>query len=121
MSIFDGLFGSADHRAQGLTATQVQNQLARQEAYHKGMQQQLAMQGIQAGAQTPQTKFDPNKEAAYQVPLSQLVTLWQAKYGDKWVDNAAHENGFFVHASSRLNANGMFEKAQGWVRLKEGL
>ncbi len=124
MSIFDGLFGSADHRAQGLTATQVQNQLALQEAYHKGMQQQLAMQGIQAGQSVPsaQQSFDPNKEEAYQIPLSQLVTLWQAKYGDKWVDSAVvHDNSFFAHACSRLNANSLFEKAQGWVRLKEGL
>lgn len=111
--------GSAIQGAQG-----AQNQLAQQQAYNSAYQNQLAMQGIQAGRAVPgaQQSFDPNKEEAYQIPLSQLVTLWQAKYGDKWVDSAVvHDNSFFAHACSRLNANGMFEKAHGWVRLKEGL
>ena len=32
------------------------------------------------------TTFNPNKDPVYSIPLSVLVNLWRAKYGDTWVD-----------------------------------
>lgn len=139
MSIFDGLFGSADYGAQGLTATQAQllnaqnqfgqqaqSELARkQSAYNSAMQQQMAMQGIQAGPQAPVKKFDPNEDPAFQMPFSNLVPLWQAKFGDKWINRyqfdfpKTADDEFYTGVFHRLERQNMFEKAGDWVRLKE--
>jgi len=66
--------------------------------------------------------FNPNNREAYMMPLSQLVTLWQAKYGDKWVvrEGVLEPETFFEDAYWRLRTNGLLEEAQdGWFRLKE--
>lgn len=69
---------------------------------------------------TPIKPFNPNELEAYQIPLSQLVTLWRAKYGDEWVNgNAHHQYDFYSHACTRLSASGLFESVHGWCRLKE--
>lgn len=67
-------------------------------------------------------RFNPNVHEAFQVPLSHLVTMWRIRYGDEWVDAEKSRDGsFYAHACNRLALNDMFEKINGWVRLKEGL
>jgi len=70
--------------------------------------------------------FNPNKREAYMMPLSQLVTIWQAKYGDEWVQKdllpiVQESAQFFQDAYWRLRRNELMEEADdGWYRLKEG-
>jgi len=61
--------------------------------------------------------FNPNEQEAYKIAFSQLVTLWQAKYGDTWVDHP--EEDFWMDALARLLAAGKLEQAAGWYRIKE--
>ena len=69
--------------------------------------------------------FNPNKREAYMMPLSQLVTIWQAKYGDEWVQKdllpiVQQSAQFFQDAYWRLRRNDLMEEADdGWYRLKE--
>ena len=121
MSILGGLgqavgLGGALGNAQNMSASQ----------YNQMMQQQqmaMAQQGLQQGPMHSPRVFDPNKEEAYIIPLSQLVTLWQAKYGDTWANENEFMFGdcdkFFGPAYERLKANMKFERMAGWVRLKE--
>jgi hypothetical protein len=80
---------------------------------------------IASGILQQQFGFDPNKREAYMMPLSQLVTIWQAKYGDQWVQTdllpVVQESAmFFQDAFWRLRNNGLLEEAQdNWFRLKE--
>lgn len=75
---------------------------------------------VNLGPQAPIKPFNPNELEAYQIPLSQLVTLWRAKYGDEWVNgNDDHKYDFYSHACTRLTASGLFETVHGWCRLKE--
>lgn len=88
--------------------------------YNQMMNANIAQQrGVQAGTR-PTTKFDPNELEAFQIPLSQLVTMWRLKYEDRWVQtDVPHDDSFYAHACSRLAANDLFERAYGWARLKE--
>jgi len=62
--------------------------------------------------------FNPNDQEAYKIPLSQLVTLWQAKFGDEWVQK--FEDEFWHDAMFRLKAAGKLEEAKHtWFRIKE--
>jgi len=69
--------------------------------------------------------FNPNKREAYMMPLSQLVTIWQAKYGDQWIQKdllpiVQESAQFFQDAYWRLRRNDLMEEADdGWYRLKE--
>ena len=121
MSILGGLgqavgLGGAIGNAQNMSASQ----------YNQLMNNQIAMAQQnthnRAGLQRDRL-FDPNKEEAYIIPLSQLVTLWQAKYNDQWVNENEFLFGdcdkFFGPAYERLKANMKFERMAGWVRLKE--
>lgn len=79
------------------------------------------------GAQKPSTtipRFDPNKSEAFQIPLSQAITMWKLKFGDTWYD-ANHprpETGnFYDDVFDRINNAQLFEKVDGWYRLKEGV
>lgn len=70
------------------------------------------------GAQAQQIKpFNPNEDAAYNIPLSQLITLWQANYGDQWVER--FDDDFWNSARARLHNNGKLEGVSGWYRIKE--
>lgn len=68
-------------------------------------------------------RFNPNESEAFQVPLSQLVTLWRIKHGDAWYDaeRPRPEPGkdFYTDVFDRLNKANMFEMFEGWYRLKE--
>jgi len=80
------------------------------------------------GAQQPPKaipRFDPNKSEAFQIPLSQAVTMWQVKHGDKWYD--AHHarppagDDFYTDVFDRIKQAGLFESIDGWYRLKENV
>lgn len=74
---------------------------------------------------TTMTTFNPNKNPVYSIPLSELVNLWRAKFGDLWVDVSEIEEEFWEEASSRLHQNNMMETINHhtdttpWSRLKE--
>ena len=73
---------------------------------------------------TPEYSYDPNIEPSWKIPLSELITLWRAKFGDVWVDVSYLEEVFWYRASMRLSQNKLFEEGDTrditpWVRLKE--
>lgn len=73
----------------------------------------------------PLPRFDPNKSEAFQIPLSQAVTMWQVKFGDKWYD--AHQprpeegKDFYADVFGRIKQAELFENIDGWYRLKENV
>jgi hypothetical protein len=144
MGIFDGVLGgqggmAAQGRVGGVPTSPMED------AYNNHMQQlheeeelkrqHLAMQANVYSQQLAQSMlntknavshsiyqkaikpFNPNTQDAYKIPLSNLVTLWQAKYGDEWVEN--FEEDFWRDARARMSKAGMFEEANGWYRIKE--
>jgi type II secretory pathway pseudopilin PulG len=109
-------------REQSLLEQQMRAQLAQQYTSALGQSMvntkntlsQQAMQGVYA-----RSAFDPNASEAYQIPLSQLITLWQAKFNDTWVDMGLEHESFWRHAHRRLSNAHKFENVEGWVRLLE--
>ena len=71
------------------------------------------------------TMFNPNNDPVYSIPLSELVNLWRAKYGDTWIDVSEIEDDFWSDASARLHSNKKMEELNHhsdnspWARLKE--
>ena len=71
------------------------------------------------------TQFNPNEDPVYTIPLSELVNLWRARYGDTWVDVSDIDEEFWSDASARLHSNKMMEEINHhtdttpWSRLKE--
>ena len=69
--------------------------------------------------------FNPNNDPVYSIPLSELVNLWRARYGDTWVDVSEIEDDFWSDASARLHTNKKMEELNHhtgntpWARLKE--
>lgn len=101
-----------------------QDNLAQSSMYTHQLAQSMAqtkqamLQNVYGSAIKGQTKpFNPNEDAAYTTPLSQLVTLWQANYGDKWVE--MFEDDFWNSARVRLHNNDKLEGVGGWYRIKE--
>jgi hypothetical protein len=100
-----------------------------QELMHEDFQRQmkeklLAMKPkarMQSAPQKPE--FNPNKHEAWSISLSQLVNLWQAKFGDVWVDVSDLDDEFWPEASARLHLNYKMEtydrENTPWARLKE--
>lgn len=136
MSLFDGMFGAgtqssvigtqevSDSYTQHLNAHKEellrQQYAAQANVYTQQLAQSMmnANQGVLQGAKAAQYKpFNPNEDAAYTTPLSQLVTLWQANYGDKWVE--VFEDAFWNSARVRLHNNDKLEGVGGWYRIKE--
>jgi hypothetical protein len=68
---------------------------------------------------------NPNKREAFAIPLSTLVNVWRAKFGDVWVDVSELEDEFWLDASSRLHRNKLMEEIEfresntPWARLRE--
>ena len=106
------------------------------EAESKKLQQQIMAGVIQGGhyaggvlqpqASRKNIKVDnPNTREAYVIPLSRLVNLWRAKFGDVWVDVSEIDDEFWSDASSRLHRNKLMEEIEfresntPWARLKE--
>jgi hypothetical protein len=73
----------------------------------------------------PPVVDNPNKREAYVIPLSTLVNLWRAKFGDLWVDVSEIADEFWMDASSRLHRNKLMEEIEfresntPWARLRE--
>ena len=71
------------------------------------------------------TQFNPNEDPVYTIPLSELVNLWRARYGDTWVDVSDIDEEFWSDASARLHSNKKMEELNHhsdttpWSRLKE--
>jgi len=66
--------------------------------------------------------FDPNTKEAYMIPLSRLIDMWQALFGDRWLStqgNPEFKDRFWADACDRLTHNGKFEIQGDWFRLKE--
>ena len=103
-----------------LTASQVTA------ARKMGMSLQDYVKAIQQiNAPVTMTAFNPNKDPVYSIPLSELVNLWRARFGDTWVDVSELEEDFWSDASARLHTNKMMEELNHhtdttpWSRLKE--
>jgi hypothetical protein len=93
------------------------NVYSQQLANSMAQTKQAALMGAYA-KQAAIKPFNPNELEAYKIPLSNLVTLWQAKYGDEWVDK--FDDSFWNDACDRLDRNGKLENAKGaWFRIKE--
>ena len=88
--------------------------------------QDLAKAVAEIDGRISMTTFNPNKNPVYSIPLSELVNLWRARYGDTWVDVSEIEEEFWEEASSRLHQNNLMEELNHhsdttpWSRLKEG-
>jgi hypothetical protein len=68
-------------------------------------------------------RFNPNKSEAFQIPLSQAITLWKLKFGDTWFDaqepRVLPGRDFYTDVFDRIKKMGLFESTDGWYRLKE--
>lgn len=132
MSLFEGLGqavgigngGVIGNQQAGLLQnmpTTQQNMLNAYNAAQQNVGRQLASypQGVLQGGKV----FDPNEHEAFQIPLSQLVTMWRLKYSDRWIKPTEEfprfDGEFYSMAFDRMAALHMFESYQGWTRLKE--
>jgi hypothetical protein len=90
-----------------------------------GMLGQAQIVGAIPSQQTIRKSRNPNDCEAYVMPLSSLVNLWRAKYGDKWVDVSEIDDEFWSDASARLHRNNKMEETDidhaPWARLREGV
>ena len=102
-------------KEQELTQEDLQRHLA---AHMSAMKPKARMQSAPQKLQ-----FNPNSHEAWSIPLSQLVNLWQAKFGDVWVDVSDLDDDFWPEASARLHLNYKMEtydrENTPWARLKE--
>ena len=113
-----GLGGSLlQQQQEDMLAQRCQSALAQSMLQTKNVAAAQALQG--AYAKQKISTFDPNKSEAFQVPMSQLVTLWQAKFNDTWVDMGIEHEDFWRQAHRRLQNADKFEHVEGWVRLVE--
>jgi hypothetical protein len=116
MSLMNSIFG-------GSQADYEEHLRQRRRVDAERLKQQYAAQQGLGGMKQKLPRFNPNKSEAFQVPLSQLVTLWRLKHGEEWYD-AGHSRpepgkNFYVDAFDRLRNAGCFESFDGWHRLKE--
>jgi hypothetical protein len=101
-----------------------QAQISKRYTNHLAQAMGAVKQGITTSIfQSQPTGFNPNTHEAWSIPLSQLVNLWQAKHGDKWVDVSDLDDDFWPEASARLHINNKMEAYDRdntpWARLKE--
>lgn len=111
-----------------LTEEQVYDDLSKK--YTQALAQSMMNTGANAlqnmyKTPPPQPQRNPNNCEAYVMPLSSLVNLWRAKFGDKWVDVSTLDDEFWSDASARLHKNKMMEESdmnnEPWARLREGV
>ena len=97
MGKLKGLF-SKSQQEQDAISQQYNQMLAQSIMNTKAAQMQTIYTQAQLGGAFPsqQTKpaRNPNDCEAYAMPLSSLVNLWRAKYGDKWVDVSEIDDQF---------------------------
>lgn len=90
-------------------------QMGRTLAAHNQAMQQNAV---------PAARCDPNNREAYLIPLSQAVTMWQVKHGDKWYDAQRARppiGDFYCDVFDRIKKAELFESVDGWYRLKDNV
>lgn len=110
------LLGSTEDQMYSDMANKYQHALAQsmmntKQAVSQNVYNQMA-KGVQANP------FNPNELEAYKISLSNLVTLWQAKFGDEWVQKFSEE--FWYDACDRLKGAGKLEEVKHtWYRIKE--
>jgi hypothetical protein len=119
MSLLNNIFGAGAQQALMGSEQEMYDMRAQQYSAalaHSMMNtKQAVAQGIMASQQIP---FNPNEVEAYKIPLSNLVTLWQAKFGDTWVQK--FDEAFWADAMFRLKVAGKLEEAKHtWYRIKE--
>jgi hypothetical protein len=129
----DGIFGGAIPGSQADYEEYTQ-QMRRVDAELQKYNQAMAMnaaQGSMFGRQqyTSQQsrampRFNPNESEAFQIPLSQAITLWKLKFGDTWWFDAQEPRvlpgrDFYTDVFDRIKKMGLFESTDGWYRLKE--
>ena len=115
MGIFDGISGGQSGLANMSAEEQYRRIDAQKAAYHKTIINSIhAQYGQQA-----QKAFNPNESEPYMMPLSNLIALWRAKYGDKWIETHKIDEDFWRTAFNRLYANSLFEQCEDYARLKE--
>lgn len=128
MGKLKGLFSKSQQEQDAIS--QQYNQILAQSIMNtKAAQMQTIYTQAQLGGAFPsqQTKpaRNPNDCEAYAMPLSSLVNLWRAKYGDKWVDVSEIDDQFWADASARLHRNNKMEETDldnaPWARLREGV
>ena len=118
-----------EQAVQDAISQQYNQMLAQSMINTKAAQLQNIYTQAQVGKAIPsqQTKpaRNPNDCEAYAMPLSSLVNLWRAKYGDKWVDVSEIDDQFWADASARLHRNNKMEETDldhmPWARLREGV
>lgn len=128
MGKLKGLF-SKSQQEQDAISQQYNQMLAQSIMNTKAAQMQTIYTQAQLGGAFPsqQTKpaRNPNDCEAYAMPLSSLVNLWRAKYGDKWVDVSEIDDQFWADASARLHRNNKMEETDldnaPWAKLREGV
>jgi hypothetical protein len=122
-SVFGGSYPGSQADYEEHLLQQHQQRLRRVDA---AQQKQYAMnmaQNSMLGASGNAPRFNPNKSEAFQIPLSQAITLWKMKFGDTWYD--AHQvrpdagKDFYADVFDRIKKMGLFESTDGWYRLKE--
>jgi len=119
MSLLNNIFGAGAQQALMGSEQEMYDMRAQQynaALAHSMMNTKQAVAQSMMGAQVIKP-FNPNEHGAFKMPLSQLVTLWQAKYGDEWVE--VFEDEFWQDAMSRLNVAGKLENTRHWFRIKE--
>jgi hypothetical protein len=107
---------------------QYANQIQAAEQYQQYQKQQNQYRGqyyqqqILAQKQAHRKKTsNPNDDEAYIIPMSQLITMWRARFDDKWTTQQ-FDDPFWKSAWKRLCDNNKFESTEnGWYRLLEGL
>jgi hypothetical protein len=118
MSLMNSVFGGSYPGSQADYEEHLQ-QLRRVDA--ERLKQQYAAR--QPTPHRGMPRFDPNKSEAFQIPLSQAITLWKMKFGDTWFDahipRAPEGEDFYTDVFDRIKKAGLFESTDGWYRLKE--
>lgn len=91
----------------------------KQQAYAAMQNSQLGASLGAAQGMDPNPRPNPNEVPAYSMKLRDLVTLWEAKFGESWVDvKELREDAFWIKAIDRMGAAGLFEVTGGYYRLK---
>lgn len=119
---FEQMTGIEQRRIDKMAQSALQNSALN--TYGSGLGAQLgSTHQAYTQAVKPLPRFDPNKSEAYLIPLSQAVTMWQVKHGDKWYDGQAPRpaEDFYSDVFGRLKKADLFESIDGWYRLKENV
>lgn len=74
------------------------------------------------GTAQKKPEFDPNNEAAWTMKLSDMRPLWEARFGDTWVNTKLpdfYNDMFWAQAADRMANAGLLEVKHAWAKIKE--